>query len=215
MAGGIFLVRWWYILRYFIIDLLLSSVNFIRSRCRVWNNSRVSFLASVSYKNVRFGSGCIVRRFAYLKPRFSGSMKLGNHCTIGDNVSVSLRGDFNVGNHCSIGRLSTIEGHGNISLGDGVRIGPACGFYSANHVFEKLGVPIHRQGMRAVGITIGADCWIGGGTIVLDGSSIGKGCIIGAGSVVKGSLEPYSIYAGVPVKYIRARACEKGEGELP
>ena len=52
-------------------------------------------------------------------------------------------------------------------------------------------------------ITIGSDCWLGSQVTVLPNVTIGSHSIIGAGSVVLEDVLPYSVYAGVPAKFIR------------
>ena len=54
-------------------------------------------------------------------------------------------------------------------------------------------------------INIGNDVWIGGNTIILSGVNIGNGAVIGAGSVVSKDIDPFSIWAGNPIKKIRNR----------
>ncbi len=54
-------------------------------------------------------------------------------------------------------------------------------------------------------INIGNDVWIGRGATILSGVTVGDGAIIGANSVVTKNIEPYSIYAGNPAKFIRYR----------
>lgn len=39
-------------------------------------------------------------------------------------------------------------------------------------------------------VTVGEDCWIAGGVIILPGVVIGDGCTIGAGSVVTKVSDP-------------------------
>lgn len=51
-------------------------------------------------------------------------------------------------------------------------------------------------------ITIGNNCFIGAGTIVLPGVTIGDNCIIGAGAVVTKSFPPNSIIGGNPARII-------------
>ncbi len=58
-------------------------------------------------------------------------------------------------------------------------------------------------------VCIGSDVWIGSNCLILEGTVIGDGAVVGAGSVVKGTLEPYGIYAGVPAKLIRYRFDEE------
>ena len=51
---------------------------------------------------------------------------------------------------------------------------------------------------------IGADCFIGGRSMIMPGITIGDGCIVGAGSVVTKDVPPRSIVAGNPAKVIRS-----------
>ena len=53
-------------------------------------------------------------------------------------------------------------------------------------------------------ISIGDDCWLGGGTIVCPGVSIGAGCVIGAGAVVTKDVPPYSLAVGNPARVIKS-----------
>ena len=52
-------------------------------------------------------------------------------------------------------------------------------------------------------IIIGNDVYIGYGSTVLGGVTIGDGAIIAAGSVVTKDVPPYTIYGGVPAKFIK------------
>ena len=53
---------------------------------------------------------------------------------------------------------------------------------------------------------IGHDAWIGAHAIILPGCQrIGIGAIVGAGSVVTRDVEPYTIVAGNPAKFLRKR----------
>lgn len=52
---------------------------------------------------------------------------------------------------------------------------------------------------------IGNDVWIGTRSVILSGVRIGDGAVIGAGSVVSRDVAPYSIVAGNPATFVRAR----------
>lgn len=52
---------------------------------------------------------------------------------------------------------------------------------------------------------IGNDVWIGQNATILPGVHIGDGAIIGLGSIVGSDVEPYTIVAGNPTRFIRKR----------
>ena len=58
-------------------------------------------------------------------------------------------------------------------------------------------------------VTIGEDCWIGGGATLCPGVTIGDRCIIGAGSVVTKDIPSDSIAVGNPAKVIRKNEAKK------
>ncbi|WP_299576149.1 acyltransferase [uncultured Williamsia sp.] len=51
---------------------------------------------------------------------------------------------------------------------------------------------------------IGANCFIGGCSIILPGVEIGDNCVVGAGAVVTKSVPPRSIVAGNPARVIKS-----------
>ena len=61
----------------------------------------------------------------------------------------------------------------------------------------------------SVPVTIGEDCWIGGGAILCPGVTVGDRCIIGAGSVVTKDIPSDSIAVGNPAKVIRKNEAKK------
>ncbi len=71
------------------------------------------------------------------------------------------------------------------------------------HYFDDIETPIKDQGGEFEKITIGEDCWIGNGALIM--ANIGKKCVIGAGSVVTHDVPDYSIVAGNPAKVIKKR----------
>lgn len=50
---------------------------------------------------------------------------------------------------------------------------------------------------------IGANCFIGGRSLILPGVEIGDNCVVGAGSVVTKSVPPRSLVAGNPARILR------------
>lgn len=89
-----------------------------------------------------------------------------------------------------------------ITVGDRTLIGPDVKIYTPHHPMDYL----ERRGSReyAYPVTIGDDCWVGGGTVICPGVAIGDRCIIGAGSVVTKNIPPDTLAAGNPARIIRS-----------
>ncbi len=116
-------------------------------------------------------------------------------------------GEVVIGADCALNSGTVIYTGNGVRIGDGVLIAANCTLAPTNHEFSDTTRRIRDQGFQPSrgGIVIEDDVWLGAGVVVLDGAHIGKGCVIAAGSVVRGALEPYSIYAGVPAKRIGPR----------
>lgn len=101
-----------------------------------------------------------------------------------------------IGPQSNIGRCRIGE---NTLIGSGVHIMSGKG----QHNFDDLTSPIKDQGGEFQKISIGKNCWLGNGSLVM--ANIGDGCIVGAGSVVINDIPAYSIIAGNPAKVIKNR----------
>lgn len=114
-------------------------------------------------------------------------------CDYGFNIYGGENGFINY--NCTI--LDTAA----IRLGKNVLIGPNVQLYAPMHPMD------YRE--RATGveygkpITIGDDCWIGGGAVICPGVTIGNRCIIGAGAVVVRDIPDDTVAGGNPARIIR------------
>lgn len=81
-----------------------------------------------------------------------------------------------------------------VKIGDYSIFGPGVHIYAASHPKDFLERRIDVEFGEPV--TIGEDCWIGGGAIILPGISIGNRCIVGAGAVVTKDLPDDTVFVG-------------------
>jgi virginiamycin A acetyltransferase len=122
-------------------------------------------------------------------------------CTIGfatlfSQSDTEIHKGVYIGPQCNIGMSSIGK---NTLIASGVHIMSG----SKQHTTTDLDTPIKDQGGVFEKITIGEDCWVGNGALIM--ANIGDKCIVGAGSVVTKDIPDYSIVAGNPAKIIRNR----------
>ena len=99
-----------------------------------------------------------------------------------------------------------IDAHGSVWMGDEVHVSHHVVILTEDH---DPGTPTRRAGpMAPRPVRIGTGAWIGAGAVILPGTEVGEGCVIAAGAVARGTLEPHTVYGGVPAKPIRELARE-------
>jgi acetyltransferase-like isoleucine patch superfamily enzyme len=134
-----------------------------------------------------------------------GWVKIGSRSHLKRGSTLRTYGGFiSIGNRVSIGENCILAGHGGITIGDMVVIAGQCYISAQEHLSSEADTPIRFQGESARGISIGQDCWIGGGVMIRDGVQIGDRVVIGAGSVVTHSLPSQTMCWGSPCQPRRA-----------
>ncbi|ACK49105.1 acetyltransferase, CysE/LacA/LpxA/NodL family [Methylocella silvestris BL2] len=115
------------------------------------------------------------------------------HCDYGFNIRIGAGAFLNF--NCVI--LDVVA----VSIGQMTQIGPAVQILAADHPRD----PAQRRAMLESGrpVSIGANCWIGAGALILPGVTIGDDCIIGAGSVVTRDVAAGATVASNPARRLR------------
>ena len=113
----------------------------------------------------------------------SAKILIGRGSAIGNDFAISCNNNIRIGNNCLIGfRVSILD---------------------FDHVVGYNIQPVTSGITKGEPITIGDDCFIGCGAVILRGVTLGKNCIVGANSVVTKSFDAGSVVAGVPAKLLR------------
>ena len=143
--------------------------------------------AGSSFKHpetVEIGTGVFIGTGAFVQGRFDGTCKIGNRVWIGPHSYFDARA---------------------LVIEDNVGWGPGAKVLGSAHTGLPIEVPIIQTDLEIKPVRIGAEADIGVNAVILPGVTIGKGSIVGAGAVVTADVEPYSIVAGVPAKFMRWR----------
>jgi len=152
----------------------------------------------------RFGHGVRIGRGALAS--HPETFEIGNGVFIGEHAFIQGRagGRFVVGDHCWIGPQSYLDAR-DLVLEEYVGWGPGAKALGSQHTGEPHDIPIIQTDLEIKRTIIGAWSDIGVNAVILPGITIGKGAIVGAGAVVTHDVEPYSIMAGVPARFLRWR----------
>ncbi|WP_068858266.1 acyltransferase [Perlucidibaca aquatica] len=154
----------------------------------------------------------LLGRFAKKKLKFEGVFfavrraywraiinQLGAYSDISPNVVVKNPQGLSVGIRSCIGSGSFVDAAGGVKIGDYVMISHMVSINSITHPIE----PPYHAVVKAE-TKINDYVWIGAGSIILEGCEIGEGAIVAAGSVVRQSVAPWTIVAGIPARHIKS-----------
>ena len=113
-------------------------------------------------------------------------------------------GNLTIGDHAYVGQKCLLDLTGPIRIGSRTSISPSCSLITHSDPGSMFGNRLAMFYPRKIeGITIGDDCWIGAGSIILCGVTIGDRVVIGAGSVVTKSVCSNALFCGNPARFIK------------
>jgi len=172
----------------------------------------VQFLGDVKFKirgkisNISIGNNVRIGKNVDIRNRENGRIILNNKCYIDNNVRlVAARdGKIDIGEGTEIGSGAVINSGGILKTGKFCLIAGNVNINSSSHCIQRneyIKIQEHEHGE----IIMGDDVWIGSGTSVTMNSRIGDGTIISSNSLVSGDVPEFTIFAGVPARFIRNR----------
>lgn len=128
----------------------------------------------------------------------------------GKNVNIERRAVFGSGvdividDNSGLGIKCIVPG--DLIVGKNVLMGPYCYILGANHVFDRIDIPIIQQGNTIKKTTIiEDDVWIGRQVVFTPGRTVKRGSIVAIGCVLTKDFPEYSIIGGNPSRLIRSR----------
>lgn len=171
--------------------LMLRGVRFsLRTRLQMGENTKLSFRKAsiiMTNGNVLIENG--------------GSLIGGNRLCIcqGAEIVISKGGHLTFGDDVFIGAYVNLRCSGSITIGNNVRLAQNISVIDANYSRKdgRVGDLIPNK------VAIGDNVWIGVNCVLLPGVSIGEGAVIAAGSIVTKNVQPNTMWAGNPAKWVK------------
>ena len=144
-------------------------------------------------------------------------IEVGNNSFVEGELQVfGYGGKVKIGENCYIGRNTKIWSGELIEIGNDVLISHNVGIVDTNahetdaierserhQEFLRSGHWKTKGSIQTAPVRIGNNAWINFDAIILKGVTIGEGAIIAAGAIVTKDVEPYTMVAGVPAKFIK------------
>lgn len=140
--------------------------------------------------------------------------KIGSKFQTGNKANIRELNE--IGNNVSVGTLSVVEHH--VVIEDNVRIHTQVfipeystlkkdSWVGPNVVFTNAFYPKSKNVKdELVGPTLHENAIVGANSTLLPGVQIGKDAIVGAGSVVTKNVEPGTVVAGNPAKFMKKKS---------
>ena len=124
--------------------------------------------------------------------RENAEVSIGNESYLGGNLFCASK--IHIGNNVLISSAGGIMDHDSHSLNSKERISDV-----KDHVNNQKNWDV----VSIAPITICDKAWVGFNVTILKGVTIGEGAIVAAGSVVTKNVEPYTLVAGNPARFIK------------
>jgi dTDP-4-amino-4,6-dideoxy-D-glucose acyltransferase len=145
---------------------------------------------------------------SYYNPK---NIYLGDNVRIDDFCIVSAGdGGIRIGRNVHISAFASIVGQAPIDFEDFSGISNKVAVFSSTDDFVKgmtnPTIPDRFRRLKHIPVRLGRHAVVGSNSVLLPGSELGEGTSVGALSVVRGKLEPWSVYMGNPAKRIMARS---------
>jgi acetyltransferase-like isoleucine patch superfamily enzyme len=154
-------------------------------------------------EHVRVAKNCTIIGLA--------NIRLGDHVRIDGYSTLIATGGITIGSYVHIAGYCLLSGGDGIAMDDfsglshGVKLYSRTDDYGGDFLTNPT-VPAEYLGVIGGKVTLGRHAIIGSNTVVLPGSTVAEGSSVGAQSLVKGALEPWGVYAGVPARRLKARS---------
>jgi galactoside O-acetyltransferase len=138
------------------------------------------------------------------------NIQLHDNIRIDDFTVIIATGPLVIGSFVSIPNFCFLGSKHGMDFGDFATLAPGVQIFTSSDDYlggklTNVTVPAEYTGGSQGPVHIGRHVILGAQTVVLPNLTVGEGCSVGACSLVKSSLDPWGVYAGIPVRRLKNR----------
>lgn len=130
--------------------------------------------------------------------------RIGRNVVLKPGIRIKFPWKLTLGNNCWIGEDVWIDNLAEVLIGNDVCISQGCYLCTGSHDWSTSDFELIVQPIK-----IGDQAWMAAKSILSPGVNVGSGTVLTLGSVAVGSLEPWSIYSGMPAAKVKSRTITK------
>ena len=134
--------------------------------------------------------------------------RVGRAVNIYPSARIEIPWNLDIGDASSIGENVLVYSLGPVRIGPRSTISHNAHLCAGSHDYRDPALPLLR-----LPVTIGADAWVCAQSFVGPGAVVGDGSVVGAGAVVTGEVEPWTVVAGNPARFVKKRELRGKRGE--
>jgi len=132
---------------------------------------------------------------------------IGAHVHIYPSTRIYFPWNLTIGDWSSVGEWALVYNLGPITIGERATISHRAHLCAGTHDYTLPDMPLLKPPIR-----IEDQAWVCADAFVGPGVTVGEGAIVGARAVVVKDVEPWTIVAGNPARFVKSRKQnERGE----
>lgn len=171
------------------------------------NRSAQKYTAGEQLRRVQWGVGKLFFRFSP-RPCFGWrrlvlrcfGASVGKHVNTYPSTRIYFPWNLTVGDWSAIGEYALIYNLGPVKLGRKVTISHCAHICAGTHDYRQPDLPLLKPP-----IVIHDQAWICADAFIGPGVIVGDGAVVGARAVVAKDVEPWTVVAGNPARFIKKR----------
>lgn len=183
----------------FMQKIELERINLYKEKCLLGEASVLYYSSKIinysEKEKIFIGKNTHIRGELLVYP-YGGGISIGDFTYVGDGTVIRAAERITIGNNVLIAH------NVNIFDTDSHEINWKEREEGFKTIIEK-GHPLSKGHIKTAAVVIEDNVWISYNVSILKGVRIGKGAIVAAGSIVTKDVEPFTLVAGNPAKFIK------------